>query len=155
MDSHPLLPALLLHHVPGLGPNRIKLALQQFRCFKTLLTQNDQFWLKGIRIGQKGWSAIREWQNQGRNSTLYQRAQEGLNWLNESDNNHIFSLACSDYPAQLKNIFDPPLILYIKGNAALLSKQQIAVVGARQATRSGLDTAFQYSKVLKIGRAHV
>lgn len=35
------------------------------------------------------------------------------------------------YPKILKNIFDPPLVLYFKGNLNLLSKKCLAVVGAR------------------------
>ena len=37
-----------------------------------------------------------------------------LAWLEDS-NNHIVTLADSDYPQTLLNIPDPPLLLYVKG----------------------------------------
>jgi len=48
-----------------------------------------------------------------------------------------FDQAC--YPPLLKEIFDPPLVLFTKGNQRLLTKQQLAIVGSRGATFSALD----------------
>ena len=46
------------------------------------------------------------------------------------------------YPARLKNIFDPPMVLYYKGNLPDLdSVPAIAVVGTRDATAYGLNAA--------------
>ena len=35
------------------------------------------------------------------------------------------------YPELLKQIYDPPLVLFVKGNINLLNNQQIAIVGSR------------------------
>lgn len=51
-----------------------------------------------------------------------------------------------DYPPQLKEIFDPPFILFVKGNRQLLLRKQIAIVGSRSCTVTGRETAFSFAK---------
>ncbi len=50
------------------------------------------------------------------------------------------------YPNQLKQIYDPPLILCVQGNLSLLKKTQLAVVGSRFASVSAQENAFEFSK---------
>lgn len=49
------------------------------------------------------------------------------------------------YPALLKEIANPPLVLYVKGDAALLAAPALAVVGARAATSYGQKIAGEIS----------
>lgn len=42
-----------------------------------------------------------------------------------------------DYPENLRYIYDPPQILYVKGNAAALKREAIAIVGTRKASHYG------------------
>ncbi|MFZ5763396.1 MAG: DNA-processing protein DprA [Thermodesulfobacteriota bacterium] len=49
------------------------------------------------------------------------------------------------YPALLKEIANPPLVLYVKGDAALLNTRAVAVVGARAATTYGQKIAGELS----------
>lgn len=58
------------------------------------------------------------------------------------------SINSNDYPEQLKNIYDPPLKLYVLGNKEILKQKGIAIVGARKATEYGKRVAFQISKEL-------
>ena len=53
-----------------------------------------------------------------------------------------------DYPKQLKQIYAPPLKLYVLGNKQLLKQKGIAIVGARKATEYGKKIALQISKQL-------
>ncbi len=46
------------------------------------------------------------------------------------------------YPQLLKQIYDPPLVLFVQGNVQLLNADQLAVVGSRSASLSGRDTSF-------------
>ncbi|MCK9294213.1 MAG: DNA-processing protein DprA [Desulfobulbaceae bacterium] len=52
------------------------------------------------------------------------------------------------YPELLRNIDDPPILLYVKGNAALLQSGCIGVVGARAASVYGQRIAEDLSKRL-------
>ncbi len=70
-----------------------------------------------------------------------------LDWLADS-NNHIVTLADSDYPQALLNIPDPPLLLYVKGRLDLLNRSALAVVGSRNATPQGISNAEAFAKSL-------
>ena len=49
---------------------------------------------------------------------------------------------CEQYPRELRNISDPPAVLYIKGAKPVeLAGPKVAVVGARKALRESLDAA--------------
>lgn len=53
------------------------------------------------------------------------------------------------YPSNLMNIYDPPLVLFCKGNTQLLnSPVAIGVVGSRKCSRYGLDVANCFGKDL-------
>ena len=49
------------------------------------------------------------------------------------------------YPQQLKQIYDPPLVLYVRGNAEVLTAPGIAVVGTRHPTPYGIGMAERLS----------
>jgi DNA processing protein len=68
-------------------------------------------------------------------------------WL-EDNNNHIVTLADSDYPQALLNIPDPPLLLYVKGRLDLLNRSALAIVGSRSATPQGINNAEAFAKSL-------
>ncbi|MGM0571067.1 DNA-processing protein DprA [Marinobacter sp.] len=53
-----------------------------------------------------------------------------------------------DYPDPLRHIQDAPAVLYVRGRAELLSRPQLAIVGSRNATRAGLDHAWQFAAAL-------
>ena len=52
------------------------------------------------------------------------------------------------YPQKLKEIYDPPCCLYVKGDARLLSYPCAAIVGARQCTEYGRQAAAYFAGVL-------
>jgi DNA processing protein len=53
----------------------------------------------------------------------------------------LISLEDPIYPAQLKQIYDPPLVLYVRGNESVISEPGIAVVGTRHPTPYGSGMA--------------
>src|SRR6478609_2487422 len=57
-------------------------------------------------------------------------------------------IICRDdecWPARLSEIYDPPLVLYARGNAAALSRPGIAIVGTRHPTPYGIGMAERLS----------
>ncbi len=70
--------------------------------------------------------------------------------LDESDAKDlkIITLDCDSYPALLKQIYDPPPLLWIKGNFSLLNYPQLAIVGSRKPTTSGFSSAYEFAKSL-------
>ncbi len=52
------------------------------------------------------------------------------------------------YPPALLEIADPPSVLYVRGNPDLLHRRGIAVVGSRNATPQGIQTAESFARHL-------
>ncbi len=53
-----------------------------------------------------------------------------------------------EYPALLARIEDAPLVLFVEGDAAALAMPQLAIVGSRNPTAIGRDTAMQFARHL-------
>ena len=81
-------------------------------------------------------------------SLNWDKAEQNLAWEQSSNNHHIITLKCPEYPAPLKEIASPPLVLFCKGNSELLSRPQIAIVGSRKATAYGKDHAYSFARSL-------
>lgn len=60
-------------------------------------------------------------------------------------NIEIISINDPEYPMNLKEIYDPPLSLYIKGNKNILNNFNLAIIGCRDATEYGKKVAQQLS----------
>jgi len=69
------------------------------------------------------------------------------NWLSLPDA-HLLTPADAGYPALLREIASPPPHLYVRGNVGTLSLPQLAIVGSRSATPSGIETARSFASYL-------
>ena len=70
-----------------------------------------------------------------------------IEWANQPGQ-CILTLADEGYPKALLEIADPPSLLYVRGNPALLQKRSLAMVGSRNATPQGLQTAENFARTL-------
>ena len=63
----------------------------------------------------------------------------------------IVTIEDRQYPQILKNIYDYPISLYVKGNENILNNTAIGIVGCREATRYGINAAqyFAYNLAKK------
>ena len=73
-----------------------------------------------------------------------------LDWARQPGN-HLVTLADAAYPQALLEIPDPPTLLYVKGRVELLNQRALAIVGARNATAQGAQTAEQFARELSRG----
>ena len=66
-------------------------------------------------------------------------------------NNHVKLLTTDDedYPVQLKNIHNPPMVLYLKGQLKSLNKV-LGIVGSRKASPYGVNVAETFAKDLAL-----
>jgi DNA processing protein len=70
-------------------------------------------------------------------------------WQQADASHHALTLADADYPAELLQMPDPPLLLFVQGQlAALAHPQKVAVVGSRNPTPQGLLNARQFARSL-------
>lgn len=63
-----------------------------------------------------------------------------LAWLSQ-DGNRLLALGEPDYPPLLLRTEDPPTLLFLTGDAKVLRRPGLAIVGSRQATTQGLEDA--------------
>ncbi len=61
---------------------------------------------------------------------------------------NIISYFDDAYPDKLRNIANPPLVLFLKGDIGLLSSKLVAVVGSRMSSESAREYGFALSKKL-------
>lgn len=71
-----------------------------------------------------------------------------LAWLREDESRHILTLHDPRYPALLKEISDPPPLLFVIGNPDLLQHPQLAMVGSRNPSVDGRENAHAFAREL-------
>lgn len=122
-----------LSAIPGLGPTGVsKLRKMMKGSIGTLFALGVRE-LREFGFNQKQIASIK-YPNE-------EYLQTCLTWLSLSSRHTMLTLECSDYPNLLKQISRPPLLLFCAGNAGLLDSQQIAIVGSRNPTLQGKETA--------------
>ena len=68
------------------------------------------------------------------------KVDRDIKWL-QQPHHHLITLTDGNYPALLREIHDPPVLLFARGNLQALTSPGIAMVGSRNPTRSGMNTA--------------
>jgi len=123
---------LPLSLTPGLGPTRARKLVEHFgspeAVVRASLTELEAATIQAvsaqsIATGKSGELAREE---------LARAAAAGITVLSASD---------PLYPRRLKEIYDPPIILYVRGDAEQLNKPGIAMVGTRHPTPYGSGMA--------------
>ncbi|MET0936741.1 MAG: DNA-processing protein DprA, partial [Luteibacter sp.] len=71
-------------------------------------------------------------------------------WL-AGDDQRLLRCTDEDFPPQLEAIPDPPAALFVKGDASLLLRPQVGIVGARRAQPPGLANARRFAGALATG----
>lgn len=125
-------------HLPNIGPRTFLRWLEQFPDIQSLFQASTD------ELHEKGFTDIQRDTLQQAN---WQQVEKDLKWA-ENPDHHIIHLQHEDYPKSLKEISDPPLVLFIKGNKQALAARQIAIVGARNATPTGLQNAEHFAAQL-------
>ena len=129
---------LALNRANGVGPMTLQILLEYFTTPKDIFsaTQSE---LESINLKKSQVTSLLnpDWAG----------VEKDLLWL-EGENNHICIFGEDDFPSLLRQIPDPPLLLYVLGNPKVLGFQQIAIVGSRTPTPMGKETAFEFAQYL-------
>jgi DNA processing protein len=64
----------------------------------------------------------------------------------------ILTYSCPDYPERLKEIYDPPPVLWVRGAVGLLGRPSIAIVGTRHPSPYGSGVAEVLARDLALRR---
>ncbi len=73
------------------------------------------------------------------------RAESALTWSSKEDN-RLLVLTDPRYPPLLREIADPPTLLFIRGNLDALPWPQVAVVGSRRGSVDGRDNTAMFAR---------
>ncbi len=68
-------------------------------------------------------------------------------WLDAPDR-HLVEADSPDMPELLRQITDPPTLLYVVGKKDALLQPALAIVGSRNPTRGGIENAYEFSRHL-------
>lgn len=131
MDSREALVALnLVEHV---GPVRVRQLLEHFGDATAILHASKHQLMQVRGIGDDTAEAISNWEKDVDLSGELKRIGDfGCHILAQSD---------EDYPESLRQIYDPPIVLYVKGKLTAQDKNAVAMVGSRQTTHYGIEAA--------------
>lgn len=130
---------ILLHKAPGLGTKGFLQALNVFGSPKAIFeADKESLKLAGIF----------------KNKTLdfivspdISIIGADLKWL-EKENHHLLTIEDEYYPNLLKEIVDPPPLLYVIGSKEVLNNNQLAMVGSRNPTQGGIENAVNFAQEL-------
>ena len=74
------------------------------------------------------------------------KIDESLAWLQCAPDHHLLTWAHPSYPKALLESGDAPLVIYAKGRIELLNRRAIAMVGSRNCSQGGADTAEAFAQ---------
>lgn len=89
-----------------------------------------------------------------RDKAVFEKADEAIG-LCEKHGIHVYVQSDEEYPASLKEIYDPPITLFVKGRLPEESKPRIAVVGSRACSQYGRRMTEEISRDLSMAGAVV
>jgi DNA processing protein len=125
---------LRLIKAPGIGPKRFQKIVEIVDDIELFLKECQSF--NEIILP----SATKEYFQKG----SWDEIESELLWA-EKPHNQIITLMDEKYPRQLKTIDSPPPVLYVQGNSNILSLPQLAIVGCRNPSKTGAQTAYTFS----------
>jgi DNA processing protein len=121
--------------IPSIGPGLF------FKILNAYPTVSDIFKLsttalESLGLSKEACSAIQnpDW-----------RTVDAALQLNTQQEYSIITFQDSRYPARLREIHTPPPLLYCRGNVAVLQNPQLAIVGSRNPTTTGVENAKQFA----------
>jgi len=129
---------LALHRCKGIGPATCQALLQYFHNPETIFASTRKQ-LEACQLNEQCIESILKPDWQG--------VEQDLEW-SLSEQNHILPLNNIHYPHLLKECGDASAVLYVMGNIEALSEPQIAMVGSRNPSAGGKQTAIEFARHL-------
>lgn len=139
-NEPPVREFIALHLMNNLGAKRIRLLLQSVE-HPRLIFRLERHELESIRgigpVTAGEVTAFNEWQKVDRIIAKTERIGA-----------EIMTYWDDDYPRLLREIYDPPLLLWIMGDRKILNTAGLAIVGTRKAGRYALAVARKFAREL-------
>lgn len=128
---------IALNMVPNLGPVRLRKLLEAFETPQRVLQARAAELRVVDGVGQELAAAIAAWeQHVDLAAELRHIADFGA---------HVVTQASPEYPRELREIYNPPILLYVWGTLEPRDHRAISVVGSRKTSHYGLECAKRLS----------
>lgn len=119
---------LTLYYTPYIGAKRFRQLIEYFGSADNAVQADNLEWqAAGIPASITDHRRINQ----------QEKVAQARQWA-ENKSHTILTFHDKTYPPLLKEIHDPPMILFVNGDVTILSTPQIAIVGARKPTQEGL-----------------
>ncbi len=125
---------------PGVGPGSIRRLLELFGLPEDILAAGRSR-LTAALDAQRAAALL------ARDEAREAQIRAALDWA-AADRHHLVALSDAEYPKRLLAIGDPPPLLYVRGSVEALTRDSLAIVGSRHATRGGLENAHAFARAL-------
>ncbi|STX44270.1 protein smf [Legionella donaldsonii] len=143
MNNKPYL--IALNKIEQIGPRTLVKLLQRWPDLE------EMFRLSERQLQQAGLPAKMA---QAISSFHFKELEADFRWQ-EKSNHHLLTWEDSNYPTLLKEIHDPPLILYAIGELSCLQQPAIAIVGSRKPSITGSELARRFAYELTMNHLTV
>lgn len=130
---------IALNMIPSLGYKRVTEMLKSFGEPQKIFSASRKKLKQFEGIGEEISNAIKEWKAESLSREIK---------LIKKFNIKVVTFEEDEYPANLKVLYDPPLLIYIKGEIRKSDSAAVAVVGARYPSLYGLSMAEKLSREL-------
>lgn len=122
-----------LNMIGNVGPVRVRQLLEHFGEAPAILRASRQELLRVKGIGEDTAAAIAGWETGIDLKAELKRIEEF--------NCRIVIQSDPEYPELLRQIYDPPMVLYVKGELLAKDKNSVSLVGSRMTTHYGIEIA--------------
>lgn len=129
---------LALHLIPGMGPVRIQRLMEFFATPELVLSAPEDLLCRVPGIGHDLARLIASWER-------IVSPKDELKYA-EDTGADVITLFDDDYPASLRTLYDPPIVLYRKGHWLKSDEKSIAVIGSRIASPYGIAAAHRFAE---------
>ena len=137
MSSFSDLPSLLPFHLAYFSAEQLQNVERYFGSLEQALSASKSDW--------QACQIAKEKQLEGLfDVDLARRVDEALEWAEQSQHS-LIGLGSDAFPALLKQISDPPILLSVKGSVSLLNDPQLAIVGSRHASKLAVNSAKDFA----------
>ncbi len=144
MNDNTKLYLIALYLINGVGDKSISILLEHYNSIENIFLDDEKSIINSIT------TLISRNSNKTYNFTKRELLDKASRIIDDSQKHgiDIVSIFDQDYPFNLRQIEDPPYILYMKGNKKMLRRNAISIVGTRDPEKSSMDYAFELASAL-------
>lgn len=126
-----------LNLLPRIGPVRVKRMMEYLGSANAVFSASSQVLMNIEGLGSKTIEVIKNWEH-----SIDLQAE--LDLANQRELK-IITLDDNEYPEPLRQMYDPPIVLYVWGEISVTDNHNIAMVGSRKYTHYGQQASRRLS----------